>query len=91
MPEVYDFDEWDQISVEFTVSQDLQQLVSYDMDTSILQIKGLSDSLIGEYDLTFTIKDNKDGMNYYELTIVVIRPEAFQGVVIEEFKSEETE
>ena len=88
MPEVYDKNPWDELKVEIFTDKSLNPLVSFDMELGELKIQDVTDDLIGEYELNIFLSDDKLGVTEYELTLIIVRPELFQGVVIEEFVPE---
>ena len=63
MPEIYDANEWDLYWVEiFFENEIMKPLVSFDMETRIITIKGISDKLIGEYEMLLNIVDEFEGI-----------------------------
>ena len=92
MPEIYDQNIWDILRVEiFLEDQALKPLASFDFETRIFTINGVSDALIGEYEMIINILDEFEAQTMYEFLIKIERPVAFQGFIIQEEEEEEIE
>lgn len=88
MPDIYDVNVWDLIRVEVFGSSVIQPLLSFDMETGILTLKGVTDQLKGDHEILIRISDEYDAETTYEIVLKVTRP-AFEGFVIQEVSYEE--